>query len=52
MPKKRSHPMPPLHEISQDYGGIEAGLSQCGLMTVRQQNHPQLNRAGRAYDQD
>lgn len=28
MPKKRSHPMPPLHEISQDYGGIEAGLSR------------------------
>lgn len=27
MPKKRSHPMPPLHESSQDYGGIEAGLS-------------------------
>ncbi len=28
MPKKRSHPMPPLHESSQDYGGIAAGLSQ------------------------
>ena len=27
MPKKRSQPMPPLYEISQDYGGIEAGLS-------------------------
>ena len=30
MPKKRSQPMPPLYEISQDYGGIEAGLSQFG----------------------
>lgn len=28
MSKKRSHPMPPLHKVSQDYGGIEAGLSQ------------------------
>ena len=24
MSKKRSHPMQPLHEASQDYGGIEA----------------------------
>ncbi len=31
MPKKRSRPMPPLHEISQNYGGIEAGLSRPGI---------------------
>lgn len=28
MSEKRSRPMPPRHKVSQNYGGIEAGLSR------------------------
>lgn len=35
MPKKRSHPMPPPHKSSQDYGGSEAGLSRCYFLLLR-----------------